>query len=133
MKSRILFFALLLVMIPGALLSQFLSFRTYTTKDGLPSNQINCLYQDMRGFLWLGTNNGLSVFDGASFKNYSVVEGLSNGWISSICESRKEPGTIWIGTIAGGANRLRNGKLTAFYPGSTNDSNNVDIIGIDTS
>jgi len=94
--------------------SQSLSLQSYTTRDGLPSNIITALYQDSRGFLWIGTNNGLSVYDGASFKNYSVANGLSNNWITDIFESRTTPGRMWVGTIAGGLNALEQGTWSIF-------------------
>ena len=37
------------------------------TSDGLPSNTIRYLHQDCKGFLWIGTLNGLSRYDGNSF------------------------------------------------------------------
>ena len=35
----------------------------YTTKEGLPSNKITCLFVDSKGCLWIGTNNGLAILD----------------------------------------------------------------------
>ena len=46
-----------------------LRFIHYTTRDGLSDNNINCLFQDSRGLLWIGTTNGLNYFDGVSFQN----------------------------------------------------------------
>jgi len=94
--------------------AQILLFHSYTTRDGLPSNVITSLHQDSRGFLWIGTNNGLSIYDGASFRNYSVANGLSNNWVTSIAESRTVPGRMWVGTIAGGLNHLDRGVWTQF-------------------
>lgn len=42
----------------------------YTHKDGLPDNTVQCILQDSRGFIWLGTPAGLSCFDGKRFTNY---------------------------------------------------------------
>jgi signal transduction histidine kinase/ligand-binding sensor domain-containing protein len=94
--------------------AQQLRLHTYSVRDGLPSNTILTLYQDSRGFLWIGTNNGLSVYDGASFKNYSVANGMSNNWITGISESRTTPGRMWVGTIAGGLNALEQGTWSIF-------------------
>lgn len=46
------------------------NFTTYTVKNGLSDNNINCLQQDAEGYLWIGTDAGLNRFDGNSFKNY---------------------------------------------------------------
>ena len=42
----------------------------YEIEDGLPDVNVNDIYQDKQGFLWLATNNGLSRFDGKKFKNF---------------------------------------------------------------
>lgn len=47
-----------------------LFFQNYTTDAGLCHNTINSIVQDSRGFLWFGTAEGLSRFDGASFRNF---------------------------------------------------------------
>lgn len=44
----------------------------YSTDDGLPSNAIGDIRQDSYGYLWIATWNGLSRFDGFSFRNYST-------------------------------------------------------------
>ncbi len=115
--SRILVSLLIFGSVPGSgtprRAVQSLSAVSYTMKDGLPSNQINVIVQDSRGFLWVGTNNGLSVYDGSGFANYSAVQGLANNWITDIKESHAERGTMWIGTIAGGVCRFSNGRFVA--------------------
>ena len=45
-------------------------FQNYTTINGLCDNTVNSITQDSRGFIWLGTAEGLSRFDGISFRNY---------------------------------------------------------------
>jgi len=35
-------------------------FRAYTSKDGLPPGNVNCLLPDSNGVLWIGTDNGLA-------------------------------------------------------------------------
>jgi len=45
-------------------------FKNYNVKDGLADNNILSMYQDSRGFMWFGTHEGLSRFDGTRFKNY---------------------------------------------------------------
>ncbi len=52
------------------------AWRNYTTDHGLPSSEVHCILQDSEGYMWFGTDNGLSRFDGYSFKNFSAQEGL---------------------------------------------------------
>jgi ligand-binding sensor domain-containing protein len=76
-----------------------LPLKIYTTADGLASDRIHCILPDSRGFLWLGTEDGISLFDGYGFKNYSVAEGLPAATVQAILESRD--GAYWIGTNGG--------------------------------
>lgn len=111
--------------------SQSLSYSTYSIKDGLPSNTITAIMQDKKGFIWIGTNNGLSVYNATDFQNYSVIDGLSNNWITSIMKSSDDPETIWIGTITGGLNKFKDGRFKTFAFSSNPDSNNVNNITLD--
>lgn len=75
----------------------------YTSAAGLPSDSVTTIFRDSRGFLWLGTLDGLSRFDGELFVNYTVDDGLPDRMIWSIAEDKR--GALWIGTD-GGAARL---------------------------
>lgn len=69
------------------LASQQLIFKNYTVEDGLVSNPVRRIYQDARGFLWIGTWEGLSKYDGHKFTNYTTANGLSHNMINDIYES----------------------------------------------
>ena len=53
-------------------------FERIQTKLGLSSTIIRALYQDNYGFMWIGTSEGLSRFDGFSFKIYNYRANDSN-------------------------------------------------------
>ncbi len=93
-----------------------LPFKLYTQKNGLASNQVNCIIQDKKGYLWLGTNNGLSRFNGIDFRNFKHADGLPGNRINVLTEDRK--GNLWIGTDPNGA-ACYSGKR--FYCYSTRD------------
>ncbi|MDX2247976.1 MAG: two-component regulator propeller domain-containing protein [Bacteroidia bacterium] len=85
----------------------FLPAKHFSVEDGLPDAKIRCLLQDSRGFLWIGTENGLSCFDGRMFRNYFSGEGLdpiSGNYITALAEDRE--GVLWIATLDGGLTRL---------------------------
>ena len=65
-----------------------LSFKTYTTSDGLAHDRVNRIVRDSRGFLWFCTSEGLSRFDGYEFKNYTQDDGLPHRSILDLLETR---------------------------------------------
>ena len=79
--------------------AQSFRFRNYTVTDGLPQSTVNSIIQDQSGNLWLGTEGGLSHFDGFSFKNYSSNDGLTESSVRAIKHDKL--GRIWIGTSSG--------------------------------
>src|SRR5690606_34592884 len=65
------FFCLVVLLLVGECLrAQQILFRNYSVEQGLCSNTVWCINQDQQGYLWFGTKNGLSRFDGYNFKTY---------------------------------------------------------------
>src|SRR5574344_1442893 len=54
----------------ASLVSGQVSFKEINTNQGLPNNTVNCMAQDTRGFVWMGTTNGLCRYDGLPFHTY---------------------------------------------------------------
>ncbi len=46
--------------------------RVLTMQNGLADNTVSCIHKDMDGFVWFGTDNGLSRYDGKNIKNFSA-------------------------------------------------------------
>ena len=71
--------------------------------NGLPHNQVNCFYKDVRGFVWLGTLSGLARYDGYNFKVYrhkiKRKGSISDSDVRNITEG--PDGKLWIETRAG--------------------------------
>ncbi|MGG9960555.1 two-component regulator propeller domain-containing protein [Ferruginibacter sp. SUN106] len=68
------------------------SFTRYTTAQGLSDNIIQSITQDSRGFIWIGTNEGLSRFDGKNFKNFYAPKNdtiVKSNSFSNIYEYKK--------------------------------------------
>ena len=100
-------FSILLFVFP--LLSQnFQCYDQLTSEDGLSQSTVNCILQDRDGIIWIGTQDGLNMFDGYKFTYFqnqpSDSSSLSNNYILSLCEDQK--GYLWIGTMSGGLNRF---------------------------
>ena len=85
-----------------------LKFEHITVDDGLSQNSGNVLLQDDKGFLWIGTQDGLNRYDGYTFKIYkynpSDENSLSDNFVTSMIQDKS--GAIWIGTRGGGINRF---------------------------
>lgn len=83
--------------------SQQYNFTNYSINEGLSQSVVNCIFQDSRGYIWLGTQNGLNRFDGATFEVYNFnpfdTNSISNNWIYAIDED--SDGNLWVGTKGG--------------------------------
>ena len=68
-----------------------------TTSDGLANNSVRYLFQDSKGFIWMGTLDGLSRYDGHSFVTFRPESGdkisLANHHVKKIQEDRN--GFLW--------------------------------------
>lgn len=96
-KQYLLFFMMLLPL-TGTRAQQNYSYEHYLVENGLPNNIINQIIQDKKGFIWVATYNGISKYDGYSFKNYKPTASdkvfMKNKRINQIVEDSN--GRIWI-------------------------------------
>ena len=100
----------------------------YYQSDGLISDDVWCLAADQEGKIWIGTIEGLCVFDGESFSIFDLPEGeidttlaiSSTKMVHSILEDSK--GVLWLSTNAG---------LLSYSEGVLTNMNST--IGIKTS
>ena len=86
----------------GRAAAQSVVFRHLGVRDGLSSSQVNCVFRDSRGFLWLGTVSGLDRFDGFRFTNYyhtNAPDALPDNNVSDIQEDAE--GNLWLHTSRG--------------------------------
>lgn len=88
--------------------SEQIFFEQITAKDGLSQNDINDIYQDSRGLMWFGTNEGLNKYDGYSFTIYKpdpLTPGtINSNLVFSITEDQNND--LWIGTTGSGINHF---------------------------
>lgn len=78
-----------------------LTFTTYQRAgSSLSNNAVRKLYEDSRGFIWVGTHKGLNRYDGSRFKVYDRTDfGIESDFINVIREDLD--GNLWIGTDNG--------------------------------
>ena len=91
------------------------SFVVYGTGNGLTGGNVNSILQDRRGYLWFGTQGGVSRFDGKTFVNFTTAQGLAGNNVRKILEDKS--GNIWFAT---------NGGVSKFEP-SKDDSTGIFI------
>ena len=76
------------------------NFKHYTVEQGLSQNTVWCILQDHKGFIWLGTKDGLNRFDGYKFKTYTHnadnPHSIGNNFIRSLYQGKDQK--IWVGT-----------------------------------
>jgi signal transduction histidine kinase/ligand-binding sensor domain-containing protein len=120
--------AFLLLLILPNLYGQRLPVQTYTSKDGLASNFITEIFQDSKGYLWIGTDEGISIFDGDRFKNIRFDENTIWGYVNDIIELPSSHEEYWIATNGGGLIRMLDGSVTSFSLGPDPRSNSINSL-----
>jgi ligand-binding sensor domain-containing protein/DNA-binding NarL/FixJ family response regulator/nitrogen-specific signal transduction histidine kinase len=85
--------------------SQHQNYNVYgiSVDQGLPTNDIQYLYHDSYGFLWIGTYEGIFRWDGYTFKTYRHNEkdsaSINHNIVYTIFEDSEK--NLWVGTIEG--------------------------------
>jgi len=100
-----LFFALPLI----NLNAQSYFFENYSVEQGLSSSKVYSVMQDRNDWIWLGTESGVSRFDGLKFENFSARNGMAGGGVKSLAEDSL--GRIWFGHLNGGISVYDEGKF----------------------
>lgn len=108
-------------------------------EQGLSQSSVRAIFQDSRGFMWFGTEDGLNRYDGYTFKTFKpdpdVANSLSDRWITSLVEDQE--GYLWIGTRLGGLNRYdpRTEDFKVYLHANLNPSslsdNHINILYLD--
>jgi ligand-binding sensor domain-containing protein len=121
---KIIGFAVLVLFFLSPLFHAQENFEFLTINQGLSQNYIYSIYQDKKGFIWIGTKDGLNRYDGYEFVCYrhnpADSTSLSENNVSIIFEDSKE--RLWIGTNGGGLNLFNREKesFTHFVSGVSN-------------
>ncbi len=98
-----------------------IKFDHITVDAGLPSNTVNAVIRDSRGFIWIATENGISRYDGYTFENYRSNEKdpltISSNLAYFVFEDKHQ--RLWVGSEKGLdlLNRASDGFDTHFFKG----------------
>lgn len=96
----------------------------YNLKD-IPQNDAQCLFKDSKGFIWIGTLDGLHRYDGYTYKTYRTNKSgncICSNMIISIAEDTI--GNIWIGTYGSGICKLN--PVTDRFTSYNNKENEIE-------
>jgi hypothetical protein len=107
--------------------AQLLTYKAISTEDGLPSNEVHFVMQDSKGYVWIGTKDGLCRWDSKNFEYFTIEDGLPNNEVLFLYEDTE--GRIWISCFSSELcfflnGSIHNKKNTAFlnkiknYPGT---------------
>ena len=85
--------------------------RQISDQNGMLRGPVNCILQDHKGFIWIGTEHGLNRYDGYNLKQYlhdpQDPSSISHNHISTIIEDTTDGKyVLWVGTDGGGLNRF---------------------------
>lgn len=97
-----------------------INFKRITVEDGLSQTSVEYLFQDSKGYMWIGTIDGLNRYNGSRFEVFRYSKdkpnSISGNYISAIAED--DEGNIWVGTSRG-LNRINThtSEITTYLPG----------------
>lgn len=99
----IIFFNILIILQPKAEVLIRNNFEKISIDEGLSNNYVTCIFQDSKGYIWIGTEDGLNRYDGKTVKIYNCnnkdKNSLSSTYITDLTEDCL--GNIWVGTDDG--------------------------------
>lgn len=76
------------------------TFRSWQREQGLSQNYVRALAQTRDGYLWVGSDDGVSRFDGVRFLSFGISEGFKSGPVQALLGDSR--GALWIGSVDGG-------------------------------
>ena len=88
--------------------------RVWSTENGLPQNSVNTIIQTRDGYLWLGTQEGLVRFNGATFAVFDKrsTKAMKSNTIHALLEDREN--NLWIATSRGGLMQYHAGEFRTY-------------------
>jgi ligand-binding sensor domain-containing protein len=135
-KVNILIFTLAF---PAFCNSQNLQFDHIGTQEGLSQMNVTCIMQEVRGFIWIGTDDGLNRYDGYQFITYhhnpKDNNSLSSNFVSDIKQDKE--GNLWVAT-KNGLNKLdlKTGRFIRYMHDAANSNsisgNRINKLTLDT-
>lgn len=106
--------------------------KTWTTEDGLPGMSITTVLQDQKGYIWIGTYDGLVRFDGVEFITYSRTTDARFDFASARSLFQAKDGTLWVGHNDEGVTAINSdGQIRKFTMDNGLPNNKINTINED--
>lgn len=124
MRSKFVTPALVIALSLAALAQDMPRFRweNFTTANGLPNNHVFCILVD-GARIWAGTDDGLGLYEGGTWKVFRAKDGLAHQAVLSLALD-KRTGDVWAGTM-GGLSRISAGRIDTFTQLNSGLSNDI--------
>jgi ligand-binding sensor domain-containing protein len=98
--------------------AQEYSYTHYDIAEGLAGSTAYCITQDADGFIWVGTETGVSRFDGTHFKNFTTADGLPDIEVIQIFGDSR--GRVWMAPFRK--------SVCYYYKGSIHNPENDSVL-----
>lgn len=98
----ILIFYMFFISLNLSYAEESINFKNITIKDGLSQSTVQTIFQDSKGYIWMGTNDGLNRYNGYRIKVYKSEDennSISDNYIVNIIEDKNK--NLWISTVYG--------------------------------
>lgn len=89
-----------------------------TVQNGLAGDNVYCALQDDKGYIWFGTETGVSRYNGRSFENFYMSDGLADNEIFRIDQDSQ--GRIWFSAF--------NGQMSYYHQGQFFNKSNSSLV-----
>jgi sugar lactone lactonase YvrE len=107
------------------------TFRSWQREQGLPQNYVRALAQTRDGYLWVGSDDGVTRFDGVRFVSFGLPEGLRSAPVQVLLGDSR--GALWIGGAGNGLCRREHGQFTTFTTRDGLPSDTITALAEDNS
>jgi Predicted periplasmic ligand-binding sensor domain len=116
---------------------QHLKFKQLSTLNGLPTDEVQKVFQDKDGYIWIATRSGLCLYDGYQVKTYKANLYTPELFTSNniLCLADDNDHNLWIGTLDGLniLNKKTGVIRKIFIPGIANNAISCLLIGKDNT
>ncbi|SMO50998.1 ligand-binding sensor domain-containing protein [Saccharicrinis carchari] len=123
--KQIVFIVGFLFALPPLICSQSFNFKTFDSDMGLPQNYAYSLAEDLDGYMWIGTGEGLVRYDGIDFITYTQNDSLASDFVRSLFVDKD--GVLWVGHNNGTLSYYKNGAFSTILPAEKASSPIEDI------